>query len=491
MKRLILTLIPLLIFSIGYGQETQDLNESLADGNFFFLDEDYSEALFNYLKIVDSDLMNDNIKYKIGVCYLNIAGEEYKAIAYLEDAVQNTTDKYKKRSDEETSAPLHAHFELAKAYHINNELDKALDRYAIFKELPEFEDNYNLAIVDNEIKACEKAKIIQDIPVEVEIRNIGEPVNTSTDNYNPVISRDESVLVFMREERFYNGVFVSKKEGGEWSEPENITPQIESDGDVVPASISADGKEIYLVTGENNNRDIYFSRLVNKFWTKMEPLNENINSGRDESHACISSDGNTIYFASNRRGGIGGLDIWKSERLASGNWGGAVNLGPGINTIFDEDTPFISQDGQILYFCSKGHYNMGNYDIFYSELAEDDKWSVPVNIGFPINTTGDDLFYSPVGDGSVGYMARIFPEGLGGMDIYRFKRISTGPEKITQYEGTIDLNGLSLEANKSFEIRINDNFSNDIIVTINYDKETGRFTYITRSGNYTFSIREK
>ncbi|UCG28567.1 MAG: PD40 domain-containing protein [Bacteroidales bacterium] len=491
MKRYIFTLMPLLMMNLAYPQESQDLDLALADGDFFFLDEDYSEALFNYLKLIDTDFMNDNIKFKIGYCYLNILGEEYKAIPFLEEAVQNTTSKYKRRSSEETRAPLHAYFHLAQAYHINNELDKALETYNLFKELPEFEDNYNLTIVDNEIKACEKAKIIEDIPLNIRVQNIGEPVNTGRNNYNPVINRDESFLVYVSELAFYDGIFTSKRTGGIWSEPENITPQIESDGDVIPTSISADGKEIYLVKGEGNNRDIHITRLGTDFWSRLEPLNENINSGRAESHASVSPDGQTLYFSSNRRGSIGGMDIWKSERTSSGDWGPAVNLGPEINTEYDEEAPFISQDGKILYFCSRGHYNMGNFDIFYSENPDGNEWSVPTNIGFPINTTGDDLFYAPIGDGNIGYMARIRPEGLGGTDIYRYEILPEDEESVAEFEGIIDRKGMEFRSDKDFEIKITDKFTNTVVAVIRYNKETGEFQYITHSGNYSFTIEER
>ncbi len=490
MKRCILLIFSIILYSPIYSQEQDDLDVALEDGDFFFLDEDYQEAIHYYLKLVDTDRMNENIQYKIGVCYLNIPGEEHNAIPFLEKAIQNTTGKYRERSADETRAPAHAYFYLARAYQYNNELDKALDMYNRFKALPEFEGNYNVSMVDTEISACEKAKIIQDLPISFDYQNIGSPVNTPRDNYNPVISRDETFLVYQSELAFYDGVFTSRKIEGKWSEPENITPQIESDGDVIPTSLSADGTELYLVKGERNNRDIYVSRLENGFWTKMERLNDNVNSNRAESHASISIDGKTLYFTSNRRGGYGEMDIWKSEKLTSGEWGSAVNLGPVINSVYDEETPFLTGNDTLLVYSSRGHYNMGNFDIFYSKKLDDGSWSVPTNIGFPMNTTGDDYFYAPAGSINRGYMAKLLPEGAGGMDIYRYEIFPEEKEVIAPFTGIIEPRDLKIMAGKNFEITITDKMTGLVIAVIRYDREKDLFTYETPSGNYSFKIKQ-
>jgi len=492
MKQFMLLIFSVILFFPVYSQEQDDLDAAVEDGDFFFLDEDYQEALFYYLKLVGTDRMNENIQYRIGQCYLNIPGEEHNAIPFLEKAIENTTGKYRERSSssEETSAPVHAYFFLARAYHYNNELDKALDMYNRFKALPEFEGNYNVGMVDNEISACEKAKIIQDIPISLEYQNIGTPVNTARDNYNPVVSSDETFLVYMSELAFYDGVFTSRKIEGKWSEPENITPQIESDGDVVPTGLSADGTELYLVKGEGNKRDIYVSRLENGFWTKMERLSDKVNSSRAESHASVSSDGKTLYFTSNRRGGVGEMDIWKSERLQSGDWGYAVNLGTVINSEQDEETPFLTGNDSLLVFSSRGHYNMGNFDIFYSKKLDDGTWSVPTNIGFPLNTTGDDYFFAPAGDMNRGYIAKRLPEGAGGMDIYRYEILPEEEKVIAPFTGIIEPRELKITSGKDFEISITDKLTGKVIAVIRYDSEKGVFTYETPNGNYSFRIRD-
>lgn len=490
MRQLLVLILSIFLVFPVFSQEVEDLDVVLEDGDFFFLDEDYQEAIFYYLRLVDTDWMNENIQYKMGICYLNIPGEEYKAIPFLEKAIENTTGKYRERFSDETRAPAHAYFYLARAYQYNNELDKALDMYNRFKALPEFEGNYNVGMVDAEIEACEKAKIIQDIPISIDYQNIGSPVNTERDNNFPVVSRDETFLVFVSELAFYDGVFTSRKIGGEWTEPENITPQIESDGDVVPTGLSADGKEIYLVKGEENDRDVYVSRLENGFWSKMERLNDNVNSNRAESHASISTDGKTLYFTSNRRGGVGGMDIWKSEKIPGGDWGPAVNLGPGINSEYDEECPFLTGNDTLLVFSSRGHYNMGNFDIFYSKKLDDGSWSVPTNIGFPLNTTGDDYFYAPAGGMNQGYMAKKLPEGAGGMDIYRYEILPEEEKTIAPFTGIIEPRDLKISSGKDFEITVTDKMTGKVIAVIRYDSEKGLFIYETPHGNYSFTIKQ-
>jgi len=222
----------------------------------------------------------------------------------------------------------------------------------------------------------------------------------------------------------------------------------------------------------------------------MELLGENINSNQAETHASVSSDGNTLYFTSNKKGGLGGLDIYSSKKMKNGQWGSGENLGPKINTIYNEETPFLAADGQTLYFSSEGHYNMGGFDIFYSGLKENGKWDNPTNIGYPVNTTRDNVFYNPVGAGYIGYISKINRDGLGNKDIFRIEIISEKDETISEFSGPVDMNGRIIKIDKNFNIRIVDKFTNKVIATIYFDKVEGKFTYKTESGNYYFKYEE-
>lgn len=411
-------------------QVEEDLLECYKEAEYFFNRGEHEEAAYYYLLLIKHDPDNANFNFRTGENYLKISGKETMAIPYLEKAAQNITEKnkYKRKSFEETKAPLHVYFYLGNAYRINNELDKSLESYKTFVNSPYYYGNYNQSIVENEIKSCERAKIIQDSPIifkEVPLNNL---INTSAIEINPVVSGDGKSLVFIRKLKFYDAIFYSKIETDDWINPVNINPQIISDGDFFPTSFSFDGKELYLIKKTKYETDIYVSNLIEGKWSKAEKLNSNINSLSNETHASISGDGNLLYFTSDRHGGKRGLDIYVSEKDKSNQWSKAKKLGKVINTEFDEETPCITNGGKRLFFSSKGHYNMGGFDIFYSDY-NGKNWSVPVNIGYPVNNTGDNLFYYPLNGGKVAYISKFDSKGSENKELYRLEIYSNLPEE--------------------------------------------------------------
>jgi hypothetical protein len=161
-----------------------------------------------------------------------------------------------------------------------------------------------------------------------------------------------------------------------------MTPELQSDGDMFISCLSTDGKTLFLSKDDNFNSDLYTSTFDGTRWHPNIRLNKNINTKYWESHGFNSDDGNKLIFASDRPGGYGGLDLYLSVKV-NGDWGPAINLGPEINTPFNEDRPFLVNNGKSLFFSSQGHVNMGGYDLFRSELQQDGRWTQPVNLGFP------------------------------------------------------------------------------------------------------------
>lgn len=422
--RYLLFLLSVTIISLNnnYCQIKEDIEEYFKEGEYFFNRGDYEEAVYNYLKLIEHYPDNANFNFKVGECYLKIPGKESNAIPFFEKALTNIIEKnkYKRKSFKETQAPLHAYFYLGNAYRINNQLDKALEIYETFISSPHYFNNYNQVIVENELKSCERAKIIQDCPTVFDEILLNKNINTEAIELNPVVSGDEKSLIFIRKMKFYDAIFYSVNIDNEWIEPVNINPQIISDGDLYPASISYNGNELYLVKRTNDITDIYVSYLVDCIWTKAEKLNNNINSSFNETHACISEDGRLLYFTSDRPKGIGGLDIYTSEKDKDNQWSKPKNLGETINTEFDEDTPFITNKGKRLFFSSKGHYNMGGFDIFYSEM-DYNNWLTPVNIGYPINNTGDNLFFMPVEGGEIAYISKFNDKKTENKEIFKLE----------------------------------------------------------------------
>ena len=243
--------------------------------------------------------------------------------------------------------------------------------------------------------------------------------NDEKSNFNPLISADGKSFAYMVSLKFYDAVMFSRLVNGKWTPPVNITPELQSDGDFYISCLSADGKLLFLSKDDHINSDIYVSSYDGNSWSKTVKLNKNINTKYWESHGFISEDGNQLIFASDRPGGFGGLDLYISHKV-NGDWGPAVNLGPEINTQFNEDRPFLINNGKTLFFSSQGHENMGGYDLFRSDLQSNGLWSKPKNLGYPINTPDDDIFFMPVGDGKSGYYSKYKETGgFGKEDIYK------------------------------------------------------------------------
>jgi outer membrane protein OmpA-like peptidoglycan-associated protein/ribosomal protein L24E len=423
-KSLLLTLLVCCVFiTTSYSQEAaQNLKEVFLDAEYFLLNENYVEALYSYNVVYKRGYAeNGNINYRIGQCYLNIPGDKAKAIPYLEKASEKANLKFTEGSFKEVNAPLDVFFLLGNAYRINNQTNKAIAAYQKYKELIGPKNQMGLRLADKEIDACKLAVEMMKKPVIEEKINLGRPINSSVRDYFPVVSGDESELVYNSAQKFYDAVLFSKKVNDKWSAPVNITPEIQSDGDQYCSSLSYDGTELYLRKEDNFDANIMVARYENGKWTKSESLGKNINTKFWEGNAFVTKDGKTLYFSSNKTGGFGALDLYKSNRKSNEEWGPATNLGNVINSEFNEDAPFITEDGKRLFFVSQGHNTIGGYDIFYSDLDTNGQWETPVNLGYPINTTDDDLFFCPIKDGAIAYASSYSGGGIGSEDIFRIQ----------------------------------------------------------------------
>jgi len=420
MSKKIVCLITAITISITLcAQDTRNLHETFLDAEYFFMNEDYSDALPYYLKLYEIFPDNFNLAFRIGACYLNIPGKKNLSVSYLETAVKNMSAKHKEGSLNYKSAPYDALYDLGKAYRINYMFDKAKECYQRYFETLLPDDHENIDFIQNEIRICDNATEIIARPVDFIEENIGPLFNTSQSEFNPVISSDGQSFAYMVSLKFYDAIMFSRLINRKWSLPENVTPGLQSDGDLYISCLSSDGNLLFLSKDDNNNSDIYVSTFDGIRWTKSVLLNRNINTKYWESHGFISEDGNQLIFASDRPGGFGGLDLYISQ-IQNGDWGPPVNLGPEINTRFNEDRPFLINNGRTLFFSSQGHNNAGGYDIFRSELQSNNLWSTPENIGYPLNNPDDNFFFMPTGNGNSGYYS-IYKEftGSGKEDIYK------------------------------------------------------------------------
>lgn len=424
MRKLNLVLFIIILISPGaFGQTKQDLKKVFVNAEFSLLYEEYREALPLFLEIYNSGRNDAYIKQRIGLCYLNIPNQKDKALTFLEGAIKDVSLTYKPGFYNENQAPIETYYHLGIAYRINNRLSDAIDAFNKYKQVMDTNDIESFTLVEAQLKACYNALELTRTPTNIIESNLGKNINSEYHNSNPLVSEDEETIVFSSELRFYDGVFFSKKRDNRWLPARNISLEFMSENPLKPVYLTRDGKTLYLQRNDNDILNLYTSKYENGVWGPVQKLNNNINSTSDETHACVSDDGKTLYFTSNRPGGLGGFDIYKSELDASGNWGLAVNLGSTINTVFNEASPFISEDGNTLYFSSEGHFNIGGFDIFTSK-RNGDNWNTPENLGYPFNTTDNDLFFFPLKNGEVAYYSKYKSTGFGENDIYRIQIIS-------------------------------------------------------------------
>jgi tetratricopeptide (TPR) repeat protein len=418
-KRVVCLFVALYFTISSYAQNNKNFQDSFLEAEYFFLAEDYSDALTYYLQLYEKIPDNYNLAYRIGVCYLNISGKKNLSVNYLKTATKNMSAKYKEGTISQTAAPYDALFALGKAYLIDQRFDNAKEAFLKYSETLLPDDTENIDFIKHETDVCDNAKILIAKPVSFTEENVGELFNDEKSNFNPLISDDGKSFAYMVSLKFYDAVMFSQLIDEKWSAPINITPDLQTDGDFYISCLSSDGKLLFLSKDDNYNSDIYTSSFNGIIWTPIYKLNKNINTKYWESHGYISEDGTQLIFASDRPGGFGGLDLYVSNKV-DGDWGPAENLGPEINTRFNEDRSFLINDGKTLFFSSQGHYNIGGYDIFRSDLQKDGKWSTPVNLGYPVNTTDDDIFFMPVDGGRSGYYSKYKESGgFGNEDIYK------------------------------------------------------------------------
>jgi outer membrane protein OmpA-like peptidoglycan-associated protein/Tol biopolymer transport system component len=267
-------------------------------------------------------------------------------------------------------------------------------------------------------------------PVPFKPINIGPAINTEEDEYLPIITADEETIIFTRQVARNEDFYTSKKQNKEWANAAYLSKNINTANYNEGAqSISPDGKYLFFTACNRPDAlgrcDIYLAKREGNDWTEPFNIGEPINTSGWESQPSISADGRTLYFISNRKGGLGGYDIWSSELNDDESWTVPVNLGPNINTKYDEISPFIHPDNESLYFASDGWPGFGNKDLFISRKIKttenQTEWSKPENLGFPINTSTEESGLSVSHNGKKAYFSSKQKDGFGKLDIYYFE----------------------------------------------------------------------
>jgi outer membrane protein OmpA-like peptidoglycan-associated protein len=412
--------------------------QNFIEGNLMMLENFNDTALNTFLLLHEWDPTNSNVNYKIGQLYLKSSSEKSKAVEFLEVAVPKATRKYIPDEPSEIRCPELVYKLLGEAYHLTYRFDEAIAMFEKFKSCINMGDMKEAKDIKRRIEICQTAKIFVGSPIKCTITNLGDSINTQYPEYGAVITADESSIYFTSRRlnietggndnkdlygNYYEDIWVSnRREDSTWSEAKPLSTHINTWYNEAITGISADGQQLLLYKNDKGG-SIHYSKLEGDQWSYANMLGSeasditDINSSSFEPSACFSADGNTMYFVSNRPGGFGGRDIYRCIKLPTGRWSKATNLGSTINTTYDEDAPFIHPDGVTLFFSSNGINTMGGFDIFFS-VQQDSGWAMPQNMGYPINTTDDDIFYVMSTDGKRAYFSSVRQEGKGEKDIY-------------------------------------------------------------------------
>ncbi len=448
----------------------------------------YEDALTDYLQLLNEDSRNESYNYNVGVCYLNNSMNKSKAVPYLE--IVTRKEKHDPNAD----------YLLGRAYQYANRFDDAILAFKKFKADAKG-TVFNLVDADLQIQHCINAKELMKFPVDVMFQNLGSNINSEYSDYYPFVTSNESFLIYntkrpekntekMENGNYNNSIYISRVVNGEYMKASPIGAPINAGNagmEVIGLSETGDNILLYMPEGLGKG-NIYISKLdVQGVYGKPEKLDAKINAAGDEIAASISSDGNTLYFASSRKGGMGGTDIYICKKLGK-KWSEPMNAGKEINTPYDEDFPNISPDGKILYFSSKGHTSMGGYDIFKSSFDETtNTYTSPKNIGYPINTTDDDMNFRISKNGKYGYIASAKNGGQGDFDIYRV----TFNEVESDY--SVVIGGISAKDGSEINyidvfISVNDNITKELMGNYLPNPATGRFVVILPPGKYQMLI---
>lgn len=418
------------------------------------------EGRFYFAEIVVDRLMemqpnSANYHYRKGFLLLSSHADHLNAIPHFLKALPTANNDYDIYSITDTTCPTDVYYYLGKSYHLAEEIETARTYYTNFLNFAAPKSDL-LPLAHVALLQCDVADHLIANPKKVRVDNISSPINTKYPEYSPVISLDGQALYFTSRRPWPDGstdqfrdavlndfpedIYVSykgKTKDIAWTEPEKLE-FCEGQRNEATIAVSPDERRVYVYQDNTGGGDIFFSDFQNSTFQQVQPfMIKDVNTKSWETHITTTTDGQNMYFVSDRPGGFGGRDIYRIVKLPDGSWSAPKNLGANINTAYDEDAPFIGADNKTLFFSSNGHLSMGGFDIFSAIRDDNNEWSNPINMGYPINRTGDDVFYTTTIDGRKGYFSSFRKEGYGEKDIYEIHNDELGIKNIAALRGII------------------------------------------------------
>jgi len=382
----------------------------------------YKGALEQYQKLVGYDPEDMEFNYRLGMCYL------------LSNSVRGEAVQYFVKAADKKDAPKDVYYMMGEALLSAGLFDEAIEAFEKYKEVNKGAVNAKLNL-EQHVEYCYNAKEYTKKPLEVNFINPGKQINSNKADYAPVSMAIDTILFFTSNRQGNMGgivdgpgeiipdVYYSSRTDTAWTKAKNAGININGELYDITTGMSSNGDKLMIYKeGGDAAGDIYMSMLQGKSWGKAAVLGEAFETGNLETGACISNDGKKVFFAADMKGTLGGKDIWMMEMDENKKWGAPVNLGATVNTKFNEDNPVLWHDGKTLFFASEGHTSMGGYDIFMTSRPDPSAdWIKPMNIGFPLNTYDNDLYFTLAANGKTGYVSSVKPKGLGDLDIWYFK----------------------------------------------------------------------
>jgi hypothetical protein len=497
-----------LAFVLSSQKKPASYKDYFLEGSYQMLEGDMDKAQTNFELAYQLDSSSSNINYLLAVCYSQNPMYKTRAERYLAVAIKNISNSYRTDDASETAAPPLALFYYGMAEHVNYKFDEALATYEKFRQFVDPKDKEYQQMLEKEIATTKLAKQFASQPINVLITNLGDSVNSPWPEYSPVFSADERMLIFTtrrpnttgglktEDGQYFEDIVVSYRDDkGNWSKPVPLSANVNSIGHEASINLTPDGQTLIVFKNDANSKNpegdgnIYYTTFDGKDWSPLKEFGSNVNTPFFEGHACLSADGNVLFFSSERPGGYGGKDIYRCIKLPNLKWSKALNMGPLINSPYDEDGGFIHPDGQTFFFASNGPKSMGGYDIMFATLNEDNKFSNVTNIGYPINTTEDDVFYVTSPDGKRGYFSSAKQGGFGEKDLYMITIAEFKETFLALFKGQlIPAEGEVLPDN--IQIIVTDKQTNEIIGTYRPKLVNGTFSTILPPGKeYNFSYQ--
>ncbi|MCU0416648.1 MAG: hypothetical protein MUE33_05625 [Cytophagaceae bacterium] len=476
-------------FSQEYSK--RELQNLKFTAQYFFQQRNYHQALPLYQQLDSLSPHNPQYIYPLGICYINDNYDDKEALHYFQECLKN-----------EKNYPKTLHFYLARCYHLGHNFDLAIQYYETYLSHLYYKKKQNsieIKEIYHLIEQCKNGKNIIRNAQQLDIINLGPSINTKYPEYAPVLSADETELIFTTSRpettgggidsydgHYYEDIYLSRRLDSVWLEAKPIK-EINTNGHDASISLTPDGQQLLIYKYSENSfglgsGDLYLSVLNGLYWSTPMKLDETINTLFWEPSGNLLNDGNTIIFSSDKPGGKGGLDLYFSKKQSDGKWSLPESLGDIINTPFNEDSPYMHPDGKTLYFSSTGHTSMGGYDLFYSTYNDSlQRWNTPINMGVPINSAHDELHFSFTADGKRMYFAARKSDGYGDKDIYKatlIKEVSSNVLVVVgQIKDSIQLTPIGAT------IKVIDKQTNKIVGIYNSNQTTGKYIMVFPEGS--------